>query len=442
MKHFFKHLLRRFFYINLILIVCSCETTFQQEDFREALYKDDAQRMNYMLRQISVDTLKFDDGRNLMHEVVRYNAFNIYKASIKDYKLLDSIDDYGYTPLHIAILEDKEALAQIILENDIKQDVTDNEGFSPLHCAILKDYTSLAKTLIEKGANINLKTAVVGNTPLHLAIENDNADLAAFLLSKNASDTIRNTNGENARNLASHYARSEVVALFFDKLSLSEKNNILYNRIRDDSTTVIIKKWIDQDWVSKKVLQEGLVFSKYPEIAILLIEKGANVNYTSVNYGYGAIHHSAIRGDVKMLQFLIEKGANVNKVSNGNMSVLMHAASLYTETLIQQHIGGYEFKTSYALQDAFGMSFDKNPANSLEAVEFLLTTDINRNYKNKENENALFMAASTFNESVAAFLTLNGVKETKKFVETKADKNQRILEKISRDAMFKDVNYN
>jgi len=65
-----------------------------------------------------------------------------------------------------------------------------------------------------------------------------------------------------------------------------------------------------------------LVWAKTIEMAQLLIEKGADVNYKSSGQGMTPLLFAAMSGNKEMVEFLIAKGADVNAKSKGGISVL------------------------------------------------------------------------------------------------------------------------
>ncbi|CAM9512830.1 unnamed protein product [Pylaiella littoralis] len=80
-------------------------------------------------------------------------------------------DEEGRTALALALMEQREDIADLILsidDTDVNAPDT-STGLSPLHYAVLLDLGSSAQKLAFRGANINVPDKVVGMTPLMLA---------------------------------------------------------------------------------------------------------------------------------------------------------------------------------------------------------------------------------------------------------------------------------
>lgn len=78
---------------------------------------------------------------------------------------LDEKDDYGSTPLIVAITFDKTDVAVALIEAGADLTVPNNEGSTPLHIAAFFCRTGIVESLLENGADKNLKNAA-GRTAL------------------------------------------------------------------------------------------------------------------------------------------------------------------------------------------------------------------------------------------------------------------------------------
>jgi hypothetical protein len=85
-------------------------------------------------------------------------------------------------------------------------------GGTPLHTALLNKKEAIAELLISKGADLNVRDNH-GRTPLFLAIETDQRKIAELLLTKNVDVNAVARMGQNALTLARSKGDTELVAL-------------------------------------------------------------------------------------------------------------------------------------------------------------------------------------------------------------------------------------
>lgn len=74
-------------------------------------------------------------------------------------------DQYGSTPLIIAITFDKTEIAKALIQAGADLHIRNNEGSTPLHIAAFFCRTDIVKSLLENGADKNLKNSY-GSTVL------------------------------------------------------------------------------------------------------------------------------------------------------------------------------------------------------------------------------------------------------------------------------------
>lgn len=85
--------------------------------------------------------------------------------------------------------------AEELLSQDIDVNFTEDYGYTPLHIAVENENIDMAKLLINKGADVNAKDGR-GDTPLHIAVKNENHEFITLLIVSKASLNVKNNKGE------------------------------------------------------------------------------------------------------------------------------------------------------------------------------------------------------------------------------------------------------
>ncbi|MCB1116415.1 MAG: ankyrin repeat domain-containing protein [Chlamydiia bacterium] len=133
---------------------------------------------------------------------------------------INETDEYGNTPLQVAIQNGKPALALQLIENGAE--VNPAEGLSPLQQAMTKSQLEVAKKLIEKGALVNPK----GVNLIEFAIDSNQFDLIPLL--KKDGVFIKGSNDEYLIHKAFKAGKIEAVKhLKSDINAPDEKGNTL-----------------------------------------------------------------------------------------------------------------------------------------------------------------------------------------------------------------------
>lgn len=116
-------------------------------------------------------------------------------------------------PIHDAAREGKVDEAGKLIAADPKLVNTRNElGSTPLHVAAGNATPDLARLLLDKGAEINAKDNN-GATPLHIAAFTGRKDTVEFLLARGADVHAKDNQGRTARDFAESSLSREISAI-------------------------------------------------------------------------------------------------------------------------------------------------------------------------------------------------------------------------------------
>jgi len=105
----------------------------------------------------------------------------------------------GASPLHLAVLHSRLAMAARLLAAKANPDALDAAHRTPLHWAAAHGNTAIAKLLLEHGATVDAVDRH-GNTALWTAVLRPEADLAfvQLLLRHGAQPRLKNKHGKSA----------------------------------------------------------------------------------------------------------------------------------------------------------------------------------------------------------------------------------------------------
>jgi hypothetical protein len=128
-----------------------------------------------------------------------------------------SIGGQNWTALHWLIWLAKPGAPptalKLLLDSGAEVNSRDDLGLTPLHLAAYRGRVDLAALLIQKGALVNVASREGGLTPLHCAASAGNDRLVVLLLQKGGRVDSRDANGWTPLHGAAYAGRGPVVAV-------------------------------------------------------------------------------------------------------------------------------------------------------------------------------------------------------------------------------------
>lgn len=204
------------------------------------------------------------DGDTSLHRACIKGSVDVAKILASYGAKFTCLDEYGWTPLHVASSKGHVALITWMADvAKVKLNVCDRDGWTELHCACMKGHLEVVKVLLAKGSKIDAK-AEDGATPLYIASGKGHADVVQYLLSAGANTEVQ---------------------------------------VGKDKLTPL-----------------NIACAKnYPQVVKMLVDKGADLDATDKN-GLTALHRVAAKGLVEMVRLLLEVGAD--PTARGNFGSL------------------------------------------------------------------------------------------------------------------------
>ena len=138
---------------------------------------------------------KLPDDVKFLHMVVSNTHEDIVRHAIGRFSSpksgIDTPNQYGQTPLHLAALRGGAEAARVLLEESANPNMRDDAGHAPLHLAAHRDDAAMIALLIRANADINLADGA-GCTPLHIAAMRGSVCAATALIEAGADTSLKN----------------------------------------------------------------------------------------------------------------------------------------------------------------------------------------------------------------------------------------------------------
>jgi len=191
-----------------------------------------------------------------IHDAAEAGKVNEVRRLLDSGADVDGASDAGLAPLHAAAIWGHRDVAELLLSKGADVNARDGNGMTPLHFAANGDHRNLSAVLVEKGAAVDAK-ARNGWTPLHVAALWGHASVARILLAHGADVNAR---GEDAASPLRGSAST--------------------SRCHKDVPGLLMKKGGSGDakFPNGMTPLDAAALNDQKELALLLIEKGADVN--------------------------------------------------------------------------------------------------------------------------------------------------------------------
>lgn len=121
-------------------------------------------------------------------------------------------DRRGNTPLHIAVIQNRNKIIPLLLAKRALLDIEDRDGNTALHLAVKTGNIESVQQLIRHGTNVNYVNKKNWRTPLHYAVMYNHDDILAILLAHGA-DVAAKTGSLTALHIAAERNNEQAVSL-------------------------------------------------------------------------------------------------------------------------------------------------------------------------------------------------------------------------------------
>jgi ankyrin repeat protein len=200
-------------------------------------------------------------------------------------------------------------IVHALLAQDVDVNESQLDGTTSLHWAVHRNDLKMVKLLIEAGANVNVANDY-GVTPFLLACTNGSSSMVRGLLQAGADPNATRQTGESAIMTSSRTGNLEAV-----KTLLAYEPDLNQQENRRGQTALM--------WA----IEQG-----HPQVAKLLIERGADVNARSKR-GFTPLLFAAQQNDFNSVRALLAAGAKLDGFTPEWGSALVAAAARGHEDL-------------------------------------------------------------------------------------------------------------
>ncbi|KAG5452791.1 Transient receptor putative cation channel sub A member 1 [Clonorchis sinensis] len=220
--------------------------------------------------------------------------------------MLNSVNNKGQTPVHLAILSKSAEITEICIQLGADLSIQTNKGESVLHLAARSGNIQVAEMLLDRGSAVNAIDNE-GRTPIFDAIQCDHPYLMEVLLHSGAKIDHLDKEEITPLLLAAKLGRLEICRILLDLRA---------------SVDVEDKRWRTPLHLAVEGKHRDLVeLLQNTEEGYALIERE--------DIGQNRPIHAAVRtGSLAVTKFLLDAGANVI-VKNANEHTPLHVAAIY-----------------------------------------------------------------------------------------------------------------
>ncbi|VDI38295.1 Hypothetical predicted protein [Mytilus galloprovincialis] len=225
------------------------------------------------------------DGSTPLHvtSLLGYNELSFFLVD-SDKSQVNSRDNIGRTPLHMACLKGNSAVAKLLIKSNAAVKQLDTNKVTPFMLACSSGNIELIKFLLTKNVDINAFNSF-GSCPLLEACINNSVKVISVLLENKAKVDCFNKNGDTPLHLACQSGQTEIL-------------NLLINY---DLDTCINKPNVKGNTPFYIAISYG-----HNEIAKTIVKYGADPNYQNED-GSTSLHIACETNNVEIVKTLLEQ---------------------------------------------------------------------------------------------------------------------------------------
>ena len=289
---------------------------------------------------------------------------SITEASIALMRKLDTRDQAGNNPLHLAVGKRSAKEVKFLLEACPYQiSAKNNRKQTPLDLAMSLKTSKVVRRLLQERFNLIHGKDGEGNTNLHHAARNGDLKRVDMLIRYGAQIYARNKNGKFPRDLAANVEVWELLKRHHDLLNCGDDFKCIQAALKAGAHVNICDpdEWTPLHWAAYKGSEP---------VVQLLLDRGACTNVQNIR-GDTSLYLATQQSRKDIVKLLLARRALVN-IPDNNGYIPLHVATFFVDCA--------------------------------EVVQLLLAADADQSLKDRFGRTALMMAQQYERSSIVALL--------------------------------------
>ncbi len=246
------------------------------------------------------------DGAAALHWAAHRNNQELASLLIEAGANINAANELGATALWLASINGSPGMLQLLLEAGADANVSLTMGETPLMSAARSGNLESVSLLLDHGADVNLAEEERGQTALMWAVAQSHADVAQLLLVNGADINMRSKVWYQLENTAGNTNPSGNF-----KMAHGGSSAIMFAaRIGEIETArVLLEAGADVNYTSASGVSAltQAAHSGHEELALFFLGQGADPN--AMEAGYTALHAAVLRSQLRLVEALLDKGA-------------------------------------------------------------------------------------------------------------------------------------
>ena len=272
------------------------------------------------------------NGRQPLHIASSLGHMSVVKILLDHNADLDCCDSIGCRPLHLASAIGKPSIVRLLLERAAAcVDPKDDFGQTPLLLAVQSAANEIAKASLENGARVDARDGE-GKTPLSLALTNTHFEVAKLLLDSKANPNAISDDDSTPLAEALRFCDGRLFDLLQDRGAAIDQTN------KEQQTLLMEAAAEEADYADERVR--------------LLLGPGATIDAKD-DVGRTALSWAARNGWASRVRILLENGADADVTDRVGCTPLFLTCRGVVSIRISSDESDEEFETSSHNDEGF-----------------------------------------------------------------------------------------